>query len=217
MRKGVIAAVMVGLGVPAACLIAQPAPPPGGSPGQGGARSAVTGTTNPAEVRAGTYKFEPTHSRMTWAISHHGFSHFLGLFPLIEGTLTIDPKNPAASRVEATIPVGKVLTGLDEFDGRLRSTIFQTDKFPTATFRSTAVRMKTPTTAAVTGDLSFMGQTKPITIDIRFNKAGDMGGRSIVGFDGTAVMRRSEWGMAFGLPSIGDEVTLTIEAEFNPA
>ena len=65
------------------------------------------GSRNPALVTAGTYQADPSHTLVTWTVDHMGFTPYTGIFGDITGTLTIDPKNLAAAKVDMTIPVSK--------------------------------------------------------------------------------------------------------------
>jgi polyisoprenoid-binding protein YceI len=139
------------------------------------------------------------------------------LLPQNEGTLHLDTKNIGNSRLDVTLHMDKVLTGVaaEHFDKLLKSeSIFDTAKYPTAQFKSTRVEQVAPNKLKVAGSLTFRGVTKPVVLDATFNQAGDIPGSFIVGFDATATLKRSEYGASFLLPSVSDEVQLTIEAEF---
>lgn len=177
--------------------------------------AAQDGTTSPQQVKPGTYQADPGHTRVAWSVSHLGFSTYTGLFPAITGTLVID-KNPTASRVDITIPVDKVGTLDPELDGHLKAAdFFDTAKFPTATFKSTRIEAS-GRTARIMGDLTLRGITKPVTLNATFNRAGEAPTDKTytLGFDATATLKRSDFGMTTYLPALGDEVTLRIEAEF---
>ena len=96
---------------------------------------------------------------------------------------------------------------------------FDTAKFPDATFTSTAVEATSPTTARITGDLTLRGIVRPLAIDVTFNQAGihPVDQRYTVGFDGRALVKRSDFGITAFLPQLGDEVSLRIEGEFKAA
>lgn len=172
-------------------------------------------SSSPAQVRAGTYTADPGHTRVTWSISHLGYSTYSGIFPAVTGTLVLDENDTSKSRVEVTIPVERVGTLDPDLDKHLKAPdFFDVAKFPTATFKSTGIRA-VGRTAKITGDLTLRGVTKPVTLDVTFNQAGvAMDKLYTVGFDATAVIKRSDFGMTTYLPVLGDEVTLRIEAEF---
>ena len=186
----------------------------------GGAVTARTVATQaPAEVQAGTYKLDPSHGKITWKVAHLGFSHYVGQFVNVSADLTLDPANPSASTLTATVPLTDVAPNDDALKAHLQTPdFFDTAQFPTATFvaKSIVVDAGDPTEADVTGDLTLHGVTRPVTLEVQFNKAGpSMGGSYRVGFDGEATVKRSEFGINFGLPmGLGDEVELHIEGEF---
>ena len=185
----------------------------------GGVVTAQTAATRvPAEVQAGTYKLDPGHGKITWKVNHLGFSTYVGQFINVAADLTLDPANPSASTLTATVPLADVAPNDDGLKAHLQTPdFFNTAEFPTATFvaKSIVVDREDPTEADVIGDLTLHGVTRPVTLEVQFNQAGpSMGNTYKVGFDGEATIRRSDFGMSYGLPAIGDEVELHIEGEF---
>lgn len=177
------------------------------------AQSGGAVTRNLAEVKSGSYRLEHDHARVVWSISHHGFSTFSALFSTVQGTLKFDGGDPARSQLEATVDMNSVGTLLPAFDERLKGAgFFNTAKYPASTFRSTKIERVAANALRVTGELTFLGITRPAVLEATFNQAGSGGGGYTVGFDGKMTFRRSDFGMP--VSSLGDEVTLTIEAEF---
>lgn len=188
------------------------------------APTAPPGSRNPAAVAAGTYTADPAHTLVTWTVSHLGFSPYTGIFGDIAGTLTLDPKNLAATRVDVTIPVSKVTTassGLTAHLTRAGKDGGKPDFFGAAAtdahFVSTRV-VASGQTARVTGNLTLNGVTRPVTLDASFYGAGKapamMGGKDNVGFHATATIKRSDFGVSFAIPVVSDEVKLDIAAAF---
>ena len=182
------------------------------------------GTNDPAAVTGGTYIADAGHTLVVWEVDHLGFSPYWGMFGDITGSLTLDPKNPDAAKVEVTIPVAKVTTVNAALTGHLLkppAAGAKADFFGAAPadakFVSTRVVASGPT-AKITGNLTLNGVTRPVTLDARFYGAGkapaQMGGKENVGFEATATMRRSEFGIGFGVPMVSDEVKLKIAAAF---
>ncbi|WGM30132.1 YceI family protein [Brevundimonas sp. NIBR11] len=185
----------------------------------GGVVTAQTAATrNPAEVQAGTYKLDPAHGKITWSVEHLGFSTYYGQFINVAADLTLDPANPSASTLTATVPLTDVAPNNDALKAHLQTPdFFDTARFPTAAFVATSIVIDEDdaSEAEVTGNLTLHGVTKPVVLDVEFNQAGpSMGGVYKVGFDGETIIKRSEFGINFGLPAIGDEVELHIEGEF---
>ena len=196
----------------AAPIIAQQAP------------SGPPGSRNPALVTGGTYQADPGHSMVTWTVDHLGFTPYTGIFGDVAGTLTLDPKNPSAAKVDVTIPVAKVTTasaGLTSHLLRAGKDGGKADFFGAAPadarFVSTAV-VATGETAKVTGNLTLNGVTKPVTLDAKFYGAGKapamMGGKETVGFTGTTTIKRSDFGVGYGIPMVSDAVKLDITVGF---
>lgn len=185
---------------------------------------AKPGSDNPALVTAGTYAVDPGHTLVTWTLDHMGFSQYTGLIGDVTGTLTLDPKALNAAKVDVTIPVSKITTVNAALTAHLLKPAAEGGKPDVfganpadAHFVSTAV-VATGQTAKITGNLTLNGVTKPVTLDAKFYGAGkappQMGGKDNVGFHATATIMRSEFGLGFGVPVVGDAVTLDIAAAF---
>lgn len=185
----------------------------------GGVVTAQTATTRvPAEVQAGTYSLDSSHGKITWSVNHLGFSTYYGQFINVAAELTLDPANPSASSLTATVPLTEVAPNSDGLKAHLQTPdFFDTAQFPTATFVATSIVVDADdaSEADVTGNLTLRGVTRPVTLEVEFNQAGpSMGGVYKVGFDGKATIKRSDFGINFALPAVGDEVELHIEGEF---
>lgn len=184
------------------------------------ASSAIAADTNPAAVQAGRYAVETAHTRVQFSVSHMGFSNWYGDFTGVTGALTLDPKAVSAAKVDITIPVASVSTTNTVLDGELKSADwFDAGQYPTIRFVSTKVVQTAPGKADITGDLTFHGVTKPVVLAATFIGAGDnpMSKKYTVGFDATATLKRSDYGVKTYVPMIGDETTLRISAAFEKA
>ena len=183
----------------------------------GCALAASLANPDPAAVQPGRYAIEQGHTRVLFAVSHMGYSTWYGDFTGATGTLTLDPAHPAAAVVEVSLPVASVSTTNTVLDGELRgANWFDAQRYPTASFRSTAVTVTAPGQADVAGMLTLHGVTRPLTLHVRFNAAGlnalDL--HYTAGFDAEATLRRSDYGITTDVPLIGDEVRLIISAPF---
>lgn len=177
-------------------------------------------TQVPAKAKAGAYTLDPGHSKVTWSVTHLGFSTYVGQFSGVSGTMKIDPTNLSATDLQVTIDTNMVGTLDAALDKHLKSPDFlDTAKFPTATFKATKVARTGDRTADITGDLTLHGVTKPVVVHATFNQAGVnfVDKQYSLGFDGKAVIKRSEFGVAGYVPAVSDEVTLQIAAEFKAA
>jgi len=172
---------------------------------------------NPVNVRSGIYELDPAHGKITWSVDHMGFSTYVGQFTDVSASLDLNVRKPTASRLEAVVKTDSVGTFHDDLDKHLKSEDFlHSAKYPTAAFKATGLRMVDQDTAAITGNLTLRGVTRPIVIDADFNQAGTnpVDKQYSVGFDGKARIKRSDFGINYGLPALGDTVTLHFEAEF---
>jgi len=184
--------------------------------GGGGPRVIVPLTKNLAEVKSGDYVLEHDHGRIVWTVSHHGFSMISCIIPTVDATLKFDAADVTRSQLNATANMKSVSSLIPEFDIKLNSAVWlNTEKYPTSNFKSTKIVRTGPNELRVTGDLTFLGVTKPAVMDVNFVQAGNVSppnGGYRVGFNGRMVINRSEWGMEKS--TVGDEVTLTLEGEF---
>jgi polyisoprenoid-binding protein YceI len=173
----------------------------------------VAGTAIAAPVR---YDLDPNHTRIDFSWTHFGFSHPMGRFDKFDGDFRFDPADPTKSSVTVTIPVSSIDTGVAKLDAHLQSAdFFDVTKYPSATFKSTRVERVGEHGLKVTGDLTLHGVTKPVVLDVRINKIGPhpMAGRAAAGFDATATIKRSDFGISAYVPNVSDEITLSISAE----
>lgn len=162
-----------------------------------------------------SYNLDPGHSYVLWQINHLGFSTQAGKW-YVNGTLTIDEANHSNDKVDVTIKVGDIVTGLPELDKHLKGKLFfDVDKFPTATFVSDKVESTTKETARVQGNLTVHGVTKHIAFDVKLNKQGKnpVNDQMGFGFSGHTQVQRSDYGIIAYLPGLSDDVKLDLEVE----
>ncbi len=165
---------------------------------------------------ADNYKFDPHHTSVVWTANHFGFSNPSGKFSEVEGDLVLDEKNPSKSQVNVTIKMANLFTGYSNFVNHLkRADFFNVEKYTTATFVSKKVVITGKNTAKITGDLTLVGVTKPITLTAKLNKldTSPITQKRTAGFTATAVIKRSDFGIDYAVPSVSDNVKLLIEAE----
>lgn len=172
---------------------------------------------NPAQVQSGTYVLDPAHGKITWSMDHMGFSTYVGQFTDVSATLKLDARNPSASKLQAEVKTDSVGSLNGALDNHLKTADFlDTAKHPTAGFQATSIRLVDADSAEISGNLTLRGVTKPIVILADFNQAGinPIDKKYSVGFDGHARIKRSDFGINYGVPVLGDDVTLHFEAEF---
>lgn len=182
-----------------------------------GAAEAQAISASPAAVQAGSFKLDPSHSKITWSVTHFGFSTYVGQFASVNGTLKLDPKAPANDAVDVTVDTGSIGTLNPALDTHLKSKEFlDVAAFPIATFKATKVTVAGARTANIDGQLTLHGVTKPVVVHAVFNQGGanPLDKKYSLGFAGSAKIKRSEFGITAYVPAVSDDVTLTIEAEF---
>ncbi len=166
---------------------------------------------------SGTYKIDNSHTNVLFSLSHMGFSNYYGRFNVIEGSLNFDAKSPEKSKVDVKIDIASIDTNSAELEKKLvGADWFDAAKFPNATFTSTKIEKLSEATGKIYGDLTIHGVTKPVVMDVVFNGAGQNPIVAVqqLGFSAKTKIKRSDFGVAQYIPMVGDEVTLTIEAEF---
>lgn len=184
----------------------------------GSAATAAPETRDPARVPAGEYVLDQKHASLTVKVAHlGGFSNYAMRFDKLDGRFTYDPARPEATVATITVDPASIHTGLPTFDRELAGPrYFNPARFPTITFVSRQLEMLGDGKGRMTGDVTFMGQTRPVTLDVTFNGVGPgmMGTGTRLGFSGTGALKRSEWGFMAAEGSAGDEVKLDFEVEF---
>jgi polyisoprenoid-binding protein YceI len=181
----------------------------------------LPGQMDASRVQAGTYKTDKAHSLVGWRVNHFGFNDYFGLFGDVDATLTLDPANLAGAKVEATIPINPIVASQGLHDHLLRDgadgkkpDFFGPNQAP-AKFVSTNVAVNGHK-ATITGDFTLNGVTKPVTIQAEFTGAGNsmMGNKLTLGFEGTATIKRSDFGLTTFVPMVSDEVELQLTTAF---
>jgi polyisoprenoid-binding protein YceI len=157
-------------------------------------------TIQSAPAVTGDYTIDASHTRLGFTARHAMVTKVRGQFSGFEGTAHVDVDNPAASSVQLTIDPATVSTGSPDRDGHLRSAdFFDTEAFPQWSFRSTEVS-RDGQTWRVTGDLTLKDVTKPVTIE--FEETGtavDPFGNTRLGFEGSLVVNRKDWGLTWNV------------------
>lgn len=165
---------------------------------------------------SGTYVLDPSHTDVLAQWTHFGFSQPSAHFAISEGTLVYDAADVSKSSVQVTLPVTAIDTFVDKLDEHLKSgDFFDVAAFPTATFKSTRVAAAGPNKLTVTGELTLKGITRPVTLDVTLNGAGEhpMLKRQAIGFSATATVKRTDFGVGAYAPNVSDEVQLRITTE----
>ena len=162
-----------------------------------------------------TYKLDPNHTIVLAQWDHFGYSHPVAHFGQVDGSLVYDADNVAASSVNVVLPLAGLNSFVPDFDEHLRSDdFFDAAKYPNVTFKSTRVEAAGEDRLKVSGDLTIKDNTHPVVLDVTLNKAGaGNDGRPKIGFDASASIKRSQFGVGKYVPNVSDEVKLTISTE----
>ncbi len=167
---------------------------------------------------AESFTIDPMHTYPHFSINHLGFSTMHGRFGKTTGTLTVDAAKKTGS-VEVVIDAASVDTGFVKRDDHLRSPDFlNVVEFPEITYKSTKVVINDDKSAVVDGDLTIAGVTKPVRLDVKSMNCGinPMDPKKqiyVCGFDAETKIKRSDFGVKFALPAVGDEMRLVFEVE----
>jgi len=172
---------------------------------------AVMGTAN-----AASYKIDSSHTYPNFTVSHLGFSTMHGHFAKTTGKLEMDLAKGTGS-VDIKIDASSIYTGFKKRDDHLRSPdFFNVVEFPDITFKSTSAKIS-KNGGSVMGDLTIMGVTKKVTLDVKHVKCGkhpfNPKLKEVCGFDATTSVMRTDFGMKYGIPAIGDKISINLEVE----
>lgn len=181
------------------------------------ALSALLLTGVSAFAQSSSWTIDPNHSQVNFSVKHLQVSTVRGSISGVTGNVVWNEKDPSKSSVEATINTTTVTTNNEKRDGHLKSPdFFNVEKFPTMTFKSTAVTGASGKLQVV-GDLTLAGVTKSVTLDVDGPTPPQkgMGDKLVTGFSATGKLKRSDFnfGSKFGEPMLSDEVQFTIDVE----
>ena len=175
------------------------------------------------EAVAADYVVDPAHTSIHFRVAHFHFSQVQGRFNRIKGTFSFDPARPEDSKVYIEVDVGSIDTNDTARDDHLRDpTYFNVLRFPKAVFRSTRISVTGPRTGHLFGDLSILGVTVPVVLDVTFNgiaphplgsKYDRYRGVVVAGFSARTTISRNSFGMSHGAGAKGDKAELSIEVE----
>ena len=177
--------------------------------------TALLAAAGAAQAQAATYVIDPTHTFVTWEAKHFGTSTSRGRWDKKEGVITFD-KAAKTGRLEVTLDMTSISTGVGPFDGHLKSNdFFGVEQFPTAKFTGDKFTFDGDKLVSVTGNLTLRDKTNPVTLTATGFNCYDHPRlkREVCGGDFEATIQRSQWGVSYGLPGIPDNVRLLIQAE----
>ncbi|WP_405968637.1 YceI family protein [Streptomyces sp. NBC_00015] len=181
-------------------------------------QAAARETNSYAEL-TGAYTIDPVHSTIGFSVRHAMISNVRGRFTRYEGLVKLDGSSPAGSEAYVSVQMDSLDTGIQERDAHLKGPEFlDSATFPLMAFRSTGIVPLDDDVFRLDGRLRIKDIELPLALDIAFGGAGqDAFGQHRIGFEGTATLRRSDWGLTWnsaletGGVLIGDKVTLTLD------
>jgi polyisoprenoid-binding protein YceI len=170
-----------------------------------------------ASTFAQKWSMDKAHSKMTFTITHLLISEVDGVFKDIDGTVTSSKEDFSDATFDLTANMKAVTTNQDMRDGHLqKEDMFNTEKFPTMTFKSTSLKSVGPKKFKMTGNLTLKGVTKPVTLDLVLMGIGThRSGKKLAGFKATGIINRSDFGVS-NMPEsvLSNEVELRASGEF---
>ena len=163
------------------------------------------------------YEIDTEHSMIIFRAKHNDVSYNYGRFNEFTGAITMDETDASKGTVEFEVRAASIDTGNEKRDQHLRSSdFFSAKQFPVITFKSTEVKAKegAKDVLEVTGDLALHGVKKSITVDVEITgRAQGQQGESFIGFESTFTIKRSEFGMTYGMGPVSDDIRLTVSVE----
>jgi polyisoprenoid-binding protein YceI len=202
MRLAILAAALL----TSTAAFAADAPPPYTPP-----------TTDISKAPSGHYVVEKDHASITFKVMHMGYAYYTMRFNDFDASIDLDRLKPEKSKVNVTIRPAS----LDSNNPKLTEHVsakefFDIAQYPTITFASTSIEKTDASHGKVHGNLTMHGVTKPIVLDATFNGGGPhmMYKKYDLGFSATTTVKRSEFGMGYGVPMVGDDILVSIETEF---
>ena len=165
---------------------------------------------------ADEYVLDPVHTQIIFFADHLGFSKSQGKFVDFNGHFSFNPKEPGAASAEVVINTSSIEMNDADWNAHMKNEdFFDVEKYPTMTFRSTKVEVLSDSHAKVHGELTMIGNTGPVVLDVVHNKSAlhPFSKKFTAGFSATTTIKRSLFGMDYGLPHLGDDIEVRIEVE----
>ena len=173
-------------------------------------------------IPSGAYSLDLTHASIVWKVSHLGFSTYVGRFTDFSADLDLSTSDFSKSSVAVDIKVDSIETAYpfpeeENFNEKLSKKWFKSEEHPSITFTSKSVTDLVDNKAKLVGDLTLLGQTHEVVLDVTFNKATPSHPFTkvpVIGFSATTSIDRTVWGFTKYVPNIGAQVVIEIEGEF---
>jgi polyisoprenoid-binding protein YceI len=182
--------------------------------------AATAASQNPSDIPHGHWVLDPKHSSVIARVKHLGVSLYTVRFDVVDASFDYDPAHPEATKVAASVDPASLDVNAD-YGKTFSEEFLSASKFPKATFVSTQIQPGSqPGQGTMTGDLTLMGVTKPVTFQVTLIGEGHEPlpiplGQTSAGFEATTTIKRSDFGSTFLNNIVGDDVTIQVEAEFD--
>ncbi len=173
-----------------------------------------TGIVN---LEPGAYQIDKQHTTVLFKVNHMGMSTFVGRFNSVDASLEFDPAHIENAKLSAVINIASIDVNNSDLAESLRgSSWFDAAKYPQAFFKTASVELVSASRAKFSGSLTLHGVTAPVVLDVVFNGGGDnlLTGRYTVGFTAVTSIKRSQFGIDYLVPAVGDDVNVEVFAEF---
>lgn len=183
------------------------------------ALSLLAGFATLAHAEPATYRIDPEHFSIAFLVEHVGYAKMIGQFTQASGEFVYDERTRQLRSGSVEVRAASVSTHHDKRDEHVRNSDFlAADKYPVVRFVAREFRPVGDSQGKLRGDLTLLGQTHPIELDVRLNKAGTYPfghGRYTLGISARTTLQRSRWGMTYGVANrmVGDDVELLFELE----
>lgn len=182
---------------------------------------ALLGVAHTSAAEAQRYQLDPEHLTISFMVRHLGYADTLGFFRKASGSYTFDEATRKLGDVRVVVETSSVFTGHDKRDGHLRGHDFlDASRAPRMTFTASSATWTDDKTFQVDGELDLLGKKRPLRLTGTLNKSGTypIGGDPkpyVMGVSLRGTVKRSEWGMSYGVANgmVGDDVALIIEFE----
>jgi polyisoprenoid-binding protein YceI len=172
---------------------------------------------DPVDLPTGAYRVDPHHWSITFDVDHLGYSRFTMRFDRAAADLDFQATDPEHSRVEATIDAASIDTNVPDLDSLVKGPdMLDADHYPDIRFVSTELRRTGKNSGEMTGNLTIKGESRPITLAVAFNGGAPnpLTGEDTLGFTATGHVDRASFGLGTWFPAVGDDLHVTIQAEF---
>ena len=168
-----------------------------------------------AVAGASDYRFDTVHSQIFFSGSHQGYTNPVGRMHVKSGFFSFDPDDWSQAKVDVTVDIASLDMGDEAWNGKLRSSFFDVTTYPTARYVGRKAEKTGERTGVVHGELTLLGKTRPVDLQVTFNKVALNGYtlRYVAGFSATAAFKRSAFGMDREVKTVGDDVSVRMEIE----